>query len=123
MSEFFFCGKLDEAFFLYIMLIEIDFQFLFTKKMQSNTAVKFLPIYTDEKKVEVSLEDNKAVIKLSTWVEDLGWCAQKTMSLDAEMLDDLHRVIASARYRLNKQNAEETENPNQSKVLAFPNFS
>lgn len=105
------------------MLIEIDFQFLFTKKMQSNKAVKFLPIYTDEKKVEISLEDDKAVIKLSTWVKDLGWCAQKTMSLDAEMLDDLHRVIASARYRLNKKNADETENPNQSKILAFPSFS
>ena len=74
--------------------------------MQSNTAVKFLPIYNDEKKVEVSLEQDQAVIKLSTWVEDLGWCAQKTMSLDAEMLDDLHRVIASARYRLNNKNAE-----------------
>jgi predicted DCC family thiol-disulfide oxidoreductase YuxK len=91
--------------------------------MQSNTAVKFLPIYTDEKKVEVSLEQDQAVIKLSTWVEDLGWCAQKTMSLDAEMLDDLHRVIASARYRLNKKTVEEAENQNTAKVLAFPSFS
>lgn len=91
--------------------------------MQSNTAVKFLPIYTDEKKVEVSLEHDQAVIKLSTWVEDLGWCGQKTMSLDAEMLDDLHRVIASARYRLNKQKNSENENAEEAKVLAFPNFS
>lgn len=90
--------------------------------MQSNTAVKFLPIYNDEKKVEVSLEQDQAVIKLSTWVEDLGWCAQKTMSLDAEMLDDLHRVIASARYRLNNKN-DEPENQESAKVLAFPNFS
>lgn len=91
--------------------------------MQSNTAVKFLPIFTDEKKVEVSLENDQAVIKLSTWVEDLGWCGQKTMSLDAEMLDDLHRVIASARYRLNKQKNVENETAEESKVLAFPNFS
>lgn len=91
--------------------------------MQSNTAVKFLPIYTDEKKVEVSLEQDQAVIKLSTWVEDLGWCAQKTMSLDAEMLDDLHCVIASARYRLNKNSADENENPTDSKILTFPSFS
>ena len=90
--------------------------------MQSNTAVKFLPIYNDEKKVEVSLEQDQAVIKLSTWVEDLGWCAQKTMSLDAEMLDDMHRVIASARYRLNNKNTE-SENQESGKVLAFPNFS
>ena len=91
--------------------------------MQSNTAVKFLPIYTDEKKVEVTLEQDQAVIKLSTWVEDLGWCGQKTMSLDAEMLDDLHKVIASARYRLNKQKNAENENAEESKVLAFPSFS
>ncbi len=90
--------------------------------MQSNTAVKFLPIYTDEKKVEVSLEEDQAVIQLSTWVEDLGWCAQKTMSLDAEMLDDLHRVIASARYRLNTKN-DETEIQDSTNVLTFPNLS
>jgi predicted DCC family thiol-disulfide oxidoreductase YuxK len=89
--------------------------------MQSNTAVKFLPIYTDEKKVEVSIEQDQAVIKLSTWVEDLGWCTQKTMALDAEMLDDLHRVIASARYRLNKKG--ETEEQTPAKVLAFPGLT
>ena len=68
--------------------------------MKTNTATKFLPIFNDEKKVEVSLENDQAVIKLSTWTEDLGWLCQKTLSLDAAMLDDLHRVIASARYRL-----------------------
>ena len=91
--------------------------------MQSNTAVKFLPIYTDEKKVEVSLEQDKAVIKLSTWVDDLGWCCQKTMSLDSEMLDDLHRVIASARYRLNKKDSNEAQEQSSANVLAFPSFA
>ncbi len=71
--------------------------------MQTKTAAKFLPIVSDEKKVEVSLTENQAIIKLSTWTEDLGWSCQKTLAIDAEMLDDLHRVIASARYRLNKQ--------------------
>ena len=71
--------------------------------MQSNAAIKFLPIVSDEKKLEVSLIDNQAVIKLSTWTKDLGWCCQKTLSLNAEMLDDLHRIIASARYKLNSQ--------------------
>ena len=91
--------------------------------MQTNTATKFLPIFSDEKKVEVSLENDQAVIKLSTWTEDLGWCCQKTLSLDAEMLDDLHRVIASARYRLNKQKAETEENSETANVIAFPHFS
>lgn len=88
--------------------------------MQSNLAVKFLPIVSDEKKLEVSLTENEAVIKLSTWTEDLGWCGQKTLTLDAEMLDELHRVIASARYKLNSRKATENKPAN---VLEFPTFS
>ena len=91
--------------------------------MQTNTATKFLPIVSDEKKVEVSLMDNQAIIKLSTWTEDLGWLCQKTLSIDAEMLDELHRVIASARYRLNKQNLESKETEKNSNILKFPSFS
>jgi hypothetical protein len=90
--------------------------------MQSNVAVKFLPVVSDEKKVEVSLEAGQAVIKLSTWTEDLGWLCQKTMSLDAEMLDDLHRVISAARVRLSNQKAENAEESAISKVLQFPSF-
>lgn len=86
--------------------------------MQSNTATKFLPIFSDDKKVEVSLEGDQAVIKLSTWTEDLGWCGQKTLSLDAEMLDELHHVIASARYRLNNRKDEDTSKA--SNVISFP---
>lgn len=78
--------------------------------MQSNTANKFLPIVTDEKKLELSLNESQAIIKLSTWTEDLGWCGQKTLTLDAEMLDDLHRLIASARYKLNGQKSNADDN-------------
>lgn len=88
--------------------------------MQSNTAVKFTPIVSDEKKVEVALEGDQAVIKLSTWAEDLGWLGQKTMSLDASMLDELHRVISAARIRLNRQKSEEAEEFQPAKVLVFP---
>ena len=91
--------------------------------MQTNTAVKFSPIVSDEKKVELSLEDDKAVIKLSTWTEDLGWYCQKTLPLDVKMLDDLHRVIVSARYKLKNQNAELEENKELTNIISFPNFS
>jgi hypothetical protein len=91
--------------------------------MQSNLAVKFLPIVSDEKKLEVSLNDNQAVIKLSTWTEGLGWCGQKTLSLDTEMLEELHRVIASARYKLNSRKIEDAEDKKQSNVLEFPGFA
>ncbi len=93
--------------------------------MQASLAVNFLPIFSDEKKVEVSLQDDQAIIRLSTWTEDLGWCGQKTMSLDAAMLDELHRVIAAARIRLSRaqnENQEETPN-NAARVLEFPRVS
>jgi predicted DCC family thiol-disulfide oxidoreductase YuxK len=91
--------------------------------MQSNLATKFLPIVSDEKKIEVSLTDNQAIIKLSTWTEDLGWCCQKTLALDAEMLDDLHRVIASARYKMNSRKNETLQEEKMANVLSFPKFS
>lgn len=91
--------------------------------MQSNLAVNFLPIFSNEKKVEVSLQEDQAVLKLSTWTDDLGWCGQKTMSLDAEMLDELHRVIAAARIRLKRQQSENQEEIEPAKVLEFPRFS
>lgn len=105
-----------------IILIEIDFQFLFNT-MQSNTAIQFLPVVSDEKKVEVSLVGDQTVIRLSTWTDDLGWCSQKTMSLDADMLDDLHRVITAARLKLNRQNADEAGEIRDSKILIFPSSS
>lgn len=91
--------------------------------MQNNLAVKFAPVISDEKKIEVSLLDNQAIIKLSTWTEDLGWCCQKTLPLDAAMLDDLHRVIASARYKLNSRKTADGEANLAANVLAFPSFS
>lgn len=91
--------------------------------MSTNLANKLLPVISDEKKLEVCLDNNQAIIKLSTWTDDLGWCCQKTLSLDAEMLDDLHRVIASARYKLKSQNISTSETDKSSNILRFPNFS
>lgn len=90
--------------------------------MPTNTATKFLPIVSDEQKIDVTLEKDEAVIRLSTWTEDLGWCTQKTLRIDADMLEDLHRVIASARYRRNAEHGEEKD-IQSGKVLEFPNVS
>jgi len=91
--------------------------------MQSNAAVKFLPIISDEKKVEVSLKEDQAVIQLSTWTDDLGWLGQKTMSLDAEMLDDLHKIISAARIKLKRQKIENEDVLEAGNILQFPSFS
>jgi hypothetical protein len=91
--------------------------------MQSNTATKFLPIVSDDKKVDVTLSDDQAVIRLSTWTDDLGWCGQKTLSLDVDMLDDLHRVITAARLKLNRQKAETRgDEKTGASVLQFPSL-
>ncbi len=91
--------------------------------MQSNIATNLSPITSENKKVEVSLENDQAFIKLSSWFEGLGWCGQKTLQIDAEMLDDLHRAITSARYKINKQKSTATQENTPSKIIDFPIFS
>ena len=91
--------------------------------MQSNTAVKFAPAVTDERRLDLAVENDEAVIKLSDWVEGLGWSTQKTMRLDLEMLDEMHRLIAAARTRLRSSRAETGDGVETSNVLQFPQFS
>jgi len=84
--------------------------------MQSNAAYKFAPLVSDDRKIDVSMSGGDTEIKLSGWVEGLGWCTQKTLKIEMEMLDELHRVIAAARIRLRSEQIEEAGN-----VLRFPN--
>jgi hypothetical protein len=88
--------------------------------MQSNTATKFLPVTGEEKKIDVSIENGEAVLRLSTWIEGLGWNCQKTLRVEAGMLDDLHRALMAARYRLNSQKAETGEPTEKNNVIEFP---
>lgn len=90
--------------------------------MQNNTAAQFLPIVSDDKKVDIVLSEEEAMIKLSTWTESLGWTCQKTMRLDASMLDELHHVIAAARYKFKKQISKDSREGhlNNSNVIEFP---
>lgn len=94
--------------------------------MQLNSSVKFSPIVADDKKIEVFVEDDQAVLKLSTWTEDLGWCGQKTLSFDAEMLGDLQNAISAAWVKLKKNipeaTSKETTDAKSTNVLIFPLF-
>lgn len=88
--------------------------------MYTNTAKQFLPSVQKNQKIEVLLENNEdVVIKLSTWTENLGWCSQKTLRLETEMLDDLHRLLTAARCKLNRQKVE-NEEFSTAKILEFP---
>lgn len=90
--------------------------------MQTNTAIEFLPSVSEDQKIDVSLENDKAIIKLSTFTEGLGWTCQKTMCLDGTLLDDLHRAISAARYRLNSAKTHQ-QIEGSSKVISFPSIA
>ena len=69
-------------------------------------------------KVEVRLEGEKAVITLSSFVEGLGWCTQKTMRLDLERLEELEPQLTTVRDSL--EQSENKKSNITSNVIAFP---
>jgi hypothetical protein len=109
---------LTKEFFSLIILLKLTFNFF--PFMQSNTATKFLPVTGEEKKIDVSIENGEAVLRLSTWTEGLGWNCQKTLRVEAGMLDDLHRSLMAARYRLTAQKAENGEENVKNNIIEFP---
>ena len=91
--------------------------------MQNNTAIKFAPVFSDEKRVDLSIESGEARLQLSTWTEGLGWCTQKTMQLDAELLDEVHRVITAARLKIRRDTSIPGVQNSSANVLEFPKFA
>lgn len=91
--------------------------------MNSNTAIKFAPFFSDDRRIDVSVESGETEISLSTWTDGLGWCTQKTMKLDAELLEDLHRVVSAARLKVQRNNDTNSSfMENSGKVIDFPKF-
>jgi hypothetical protein len=60
----------------------------------------------DEKKVEVSIDGDKAVIRMSTYADGIGWFVQKTITVDADMLDLLADQFTSARGKIRREGDE-----------------
>lgn len=56
-----------------------------------------------DKKVEVSIDGNQAVIRMSTYAEGIGWFVQKTITVDADMLDVLTDQFAAARGKIQRE--------------------
>lgn len=74
-------------------------------------------------KVEIHLQqdgEHIAALKYSTYVEGLGWCCQKTIKLDAEQLDELHRALTVARHRVRRRRAEAGEDFEPARVIQLP---
>jgi hypothetical protein len=75
-------------------------------------------------KFDVTVEStgltDEVVIKYLTWTEGLGWCAQKTLRVDPDQIDDLHRALTVARHRVNARRADRGEAASPAKVIKLP---
>lgn len=60
----------------------------------------------EDKRVEVSVEGDSAVIRMSTYADGIGWFVQKTITVDADMLDSLADQLSAARGRIRREGDE-----------------
>ena len=94
----------------------------------NNTAVvQVLPSAREDRKIEVVLErhgeEDVVALRHSVWTEGLGWCAQKTIRLDAEQLDELHRAVTVARHRINRRRGEAGQTVKTAQVIQLPTLA
>ncbi len=83
-------------------------------------ATKFAPAEAGEKRIDLSIDGDLTSIKLSSWVDGLGWCGEKTLSIEPEMLDVLHKMIGAARVRIRSQKELDGNVEAARRVLDFP---
>lgn len=92
-----------------------------------SATIQILPSAIDDERVEVAIEQHegneRVVLRHSTWTEGLGWCSQKTIRLDGEQLDDLHRALLVARHRINRQRAEAGQPHETAQVIQLPTLA
>jgi len=93
----------------------------------SNTAQEVARDTGQNQKVEVVVENRDGVdcvaLKYLTWTEGLGWCCQKTIRVESEQLDELHRAITVARHRVRRRRAEAGEVSQPAQVIQLPSLS
>ncbi len=81
----------------------------------------------EDERVEVAIEahagEERVVLRHSTWTEGLGWCSQKTIRLDSDQIDDLHRALTVARHRINRHRAEGGEFREAAQVIQLPTLA
>ena len=93
-----------------------------------NNATEQIPQSSrDNRKVELHFEPcdegERIAIKYSTWVDGLGWCCQKTIRLDVEQLDELHRAMTVARHRVRRRRADAGELMTPAQVIQLPTLA
>ncbi len=80
-----------------------------------------------DKRIEVTIERQDdadcVTLRYLTWTDGLGWCGQKTIRLNADQLDELHRALTVARHRLNRQRTEAGQLSEQAQVIQLPTLA
>ena len=78
-----------------------------------------------DQQVEVVFEEGseRVALRYMTHTEGLGWCCQKTIRVDAEQLDELHRALTVARHHIGRRRAENGETPRAAQVIQLPSLS
>lgn len=56
----------------------------------------------EDKRVEVSIEGDQAIIRMSSYADGIGWFVQKTITVDADMLDSLADQFTTARGNIQR---------------------
>jgi hypothetical protein len=87
--------------------------------MNSAKLQKFQPIVSGEKKLSLSVEGDSVTLSLDTWEEGLGWCTQKTLNFDSDVLEELHGLISAARIRAARNRSEDSGDI-LGKLISFP---
>jgi hypothetical protein len=97
-------------------------------KSVGNTAAGLSPEHAGkQQKVEVSFEQQEGgacvALRYLTWTDGLGWCCQKTIRVEEEQLDELHRAITVARHRVRRQHVEAGEATTPAQVIRLPSLA
>ncbi len=61
---------------------------------------------TEDKRVEVSIDGDQAVIRMSSYAVGIGWFVQKTITVDADMLDALTDQFIAAGGKIRRDGDE-----------------
>ena len=90
----------------------------------NNLAAHVISSSRPDQQIEVVIEGaaghEHVALRFSTWAEGLGWCTQKTIRLEAEQLDELHRATTVARHRLAHRRADSGQHREPAQVIQLP---
>jgi len=59
-------------------------------------------VITEDPRVEVTVDGDQAIIRMMTYADGIGWFVQKTIRINAEILDSLADQFSIAREKIKR---------------------